>query len=486
MHNQGTNMQQDEKDNNDAKGKAPNIKYRKELSTFDRNCIKHYPREFSQASVCQEMYNVQTLITVKNSATIVHGPAGCIASAFGINAYAGKGYSSRIEGAKTEIKWYTTNLAENEVIRGGEDKLVSAIENVDSMINPEVIFVFTSCVAGIIGDDVISIARKLQPKIKAKIVPVVCEGFRRPKWGSTCDSSFEGIIQHLIEERPKEENLVNIINSLTVSGYDEKEIARLLNLIGLVPNFIPAFSSLEGIRKSVSASAATSICHSFGDNFNAYLNLKFGIPVTGKNVPQSVESTDKWLMELARIFNKEKITRDVINNEHEKMKAKLDEYRTILKGKKVFVGASLSRAVTLAELADDLGFELTGLSSFLSKEYNGGESNNTASLNVANILSFEQANIIKRLKPDIYIARGITVPYSSFFGIPVVSIYDYNTCSLGYQGVLDIGKRLTNVIKNPNYYKKLAEHSQLPYKESWYSEDPFKYIKPEKEIKFNY
>lgn len=478
-------MSLDEKNKYASCSEEVKNKYRKELSAFDRSCIKHYPREFSQASVCQEMYNVQTLITVQNSAAIVHGPTGCISSAFGINSYVHKGFGSRLGGQPQNIKWYTTNLSENEVIQGGEEKLIAAIENVDKEIKPEVIFIFTSCVAGIIGDDVVSITKKIQGRTNAKLVPVICEGFRRPKWGSTCDVSYEGIIQHIIEDRPKEKNLVNIINALTVSGADEREIERLLNMVGLKANFMPAFSSIEGIRRSVSAEVATSVCHSFGDNFNAYLNEKYGIPVTEKNVPQSIASTDKWLLELAKIFNIEEAVNKLIESEHKKMEAKLQEYRTILNGKKVFVGASLSRAVTLAELAEDLGFELTGLSSFLSKEAEDGKKN-SQSLNVANILPFEQANIIRRLQPDVYIARGITVPYSSFFGVPVVSIYDYNTCSLGYQGVLDIGKRLVNAVKNPNYYKKLAQHKQRPYKESWYDENPFKFIKPEKEIKFNY
>ena len=47
---------------------------------------------------------------------------------------------------------------------------------------------------------------------------------------------------------------------------------------------------------------------------------------------------------------------------------------------------------------------------------------------------------------------------------------------MGYNGLLAFGDRLVNALKNPGFAVKLARHRRLPYRESWYKQDPFKYI----------
>ena len=47
---------------------------------------------------------------------------------------------------------------------------------------------------------------------------------------------------------------------------------------------------------------------------------------------------------------------------------------------------------------------------------------------------------------------------------------------MGYDGLLFLGNKIADQLENPGFNKKISEHVKLPYKESWYSEDAFKYI----------
>jgi nitrogenase molybdenum-iron protein alpha chain len=182
------------------------------------------------------------------------------------------------------------------------------------------------------------------------------------------------------------------------------------------------------------------------------------------------------MLQIAQRFGKTEEARLWIEEEHKVLAPALEDLRRQLKGKRVFVGASLARAVSLSALSADLGFELVGLSSFQSD----------GRLSIANILHYEQANVINRLKPDLYIARGLTLPHASLFGVPMISLYDHTSCNLGYRGTLSIGQRMANALKNPSFFTKLSHHVPLPYRQSWYSQDPFKYLRSENEIRFNY
>ena len=47
---------------------------------------------------------------------------------------------------------------------------------------------------------------------------------------------------------------------------------------------------------------------------------------------------------------------------------------------------------------------------------------------------------------------------------------------MGYDGLLFLGNKIADQLENYGFNKKLSEHVKLPYKESWYKEDAFKYI----------
>jgi nitrogenase molybdenum-iron protein alpha chain len=66
-------------------------------------------------------------------------------------------------------------------------------------------------------------------------------------------------------------------------------------------------------------------------------------------------------------------------------------------------------------------------------------------------------------------------------GFPVLPIFGPVNSYMGYKGVFEVATRLERLLKNPSFFSTLGETVRLPYKESWYAEDPYTYIQQTQE-----
>ncbi len=448
-----------------------------------KRCLKTKDREFSQTTFCQEWLAIFTLATIKDAVVITHAPVGCTSSLPFINIFSRFGQILRGQ-TPLNIKWISTNLTQAEAIHGGEDKLKEAILEADKRHNPNAIFVFTSCVAGIIGEDIDAIIKKAQGEVSAKVIPVYCDGFKSKVWASGYDGSFQGALNHLVKKpKKRRSDLINVINPLTVGRLDEVEIERLLAKLKLKANFIPNFTTTEGIGKSSEAALTTSMCPTFSEYFAKSLEERFQVPYTQKIMPVGLDNTDLWLREIGEILGKEDEVEAIIKEERERVEPKIEELKEKLAGKRAFVSAGQSRAVGIPNLLADLGMEIVGVTayhydevifeSFAKLEKRCGN----FCTNIANVQPYEQTNILHKEQPDFYFGHVGESIWAAKQGFPTAMIYNLSVTFAGYNGPISFGSRILNLINNPSFSKKLAEHSKPIYRESWFNENPFKYHK---------
>lgn len=131
-------------------------------------------------------------------------------------------------------------------------------------------------------------------------------------------------------------------------------------------------------------------------------------------------------------------------------------------------------------MIDDFGMELVGLE---TPTYDEDAQTDIKYLNgihkdfvvdIANMQPFEQVNLVNKLKPDAFIG----VPdWAAKLGIPTTHVLDGKRPTMGYDGLIYLGNKIADQLQNPGFNVKLAQHSKLPYKDSWYEQDAFKYIK---------
>src|SRR5574344_1091336 len=95
------------------------------------------------------------LYPIVDALHLVHGAIGCAAYTWDIRG-------SLSSGPQLHRSSFCTDLREKEVIYGGEIKLRDALYKLIHDHKPSAAFVYTTCIAGIIGDDVAAVCKEVQ------------------------------------------------------------------------------------------------------------------------------------------------------------------------------------------------------------------------------------------------------------------------------------------------------------------------------------
>ncbi|HOW14635.1 nitrogenase component 1, partial [Methanosarcina sp.] len=121
---------------------------------------------------------------VTDAVHLVHGPIGCAGYTWDIRG-------AKSSGVETNRSSFSTDMKEIDVVFGGEKKLSNAIEELVGLYRPPVIFVYSTCIVGIIGDDLESVCKTASKKHNIPVIPVKSEGFKGNKsdgYKAACDA----------------------------------------------------------------------------------------------------------------------------------------------------------------------------------------------------------------------------------------------------------------------------------------------------------
>jgi len=463
-------------------------------------CMNDGDRLFTQGSICQLLPALAIMNSFADSAVLLHGAIGCGSCVHSQNAVVKSGNAARQRPVKDGL-WFSTALDETDVISGGETKLEAAIREIDRRCRPGHIFVVATCIPALTGDDIDTLIRNLQPQVAARLLPVHCEGFKTKIWATAYDSVYHSVGNGLLdweEEEPlftrdefaelKDEYLrkrtVNVMTVSSMGRVDELELQRILGSLDLATNFFPLFAKPEEMYKVTQAAVSISTCPTHDDYLLYHLQEKYRVPYIISTMPIGIENTSQWIRDLAAFFGLQEQAERFIEQETASLASALKEFEPVFAGKRAFVSAGEIRAFVTSGLLTELGFEIAGIRSFHHDEYADAEYQKLAAktekdfvVNIANAQPFEEANLLKKLKPDIFLGHWNGNGTAAKLGIPASVIYNTGLSFIGYKGVYEVARRLCKQLKNTTYNRKLSSHIRLPYTEGWYGEDAFKYIR---------
>ncbi len=463
-----------------------------------KGCLNLAGRRFSQTQGCQFTLSLAILNTLRNAVIIMHSPIGCGTCSIG-NVGVNKTFKQLRDPQAEGIIWLSTNLDEADVISGGERKLREAILYADHEFRPETIIVANGCVPSLIGDDIDSILSDLQTQTAASLVPIHCEGFKTKVMATAYDAVYHGILKNYVRKPERREYIaepelermkesyrvsrhVNILNVGSMSRADELELQRILNAIGLTVTFIPCYAEPEDFQYSLETSLNVSICGTHDDYFVEHIKEKYAIPFLIDTIPIGRKNTDRWILKIAEHFGLEKEAQKIIQEENRELDKSLNPFREKLNGKTAFISGGEVRIIATAEILQDLGVKVLGFKAhhfdqFIEPLFDALDNLDDVIIDVATNQPFEQANILKRIKPDIYITHTGGNNISAKQGVPILPLFGPSYNYLGYSGVFEVARRLNRIVRNGQFNKKLSENVPLPYKKEWYEKDPFTYIK---------
>ncbi|MCR4888452.1 MAG: nitrogen fixation protein NifK [Ruminococcus sp.] len=208
-----------------------------------------------------------------------------------------------------------TNMLEKDVVFGAEEKLRSTIDGAIEIIDAEAYFVLVGCTAGIIGEDVESVAADYRAQGK-RVYAIDTPGFQGDGLLGY-EIAFKAFLDNIVEkDLPKRKRLVNLLGIIPYrdpfwSGNFE-ELTRILRKLGLEVNtFFTEHQGFENIRTSSQAelniivnpyllkSAAERYESEFGVPYLRYPGFPIGATDTTEFIRQVAEklSLDSELVE---------------------------------------------------------------------------------------------------------------------------------------------------------------------------------------------
>ncbi len=235
-----------------------------------------------------------TIEGISRAIPIVHAAGGCAAALSGTYnlaaGYRGIGYCGG-----NMIP--TTNIAENNVVFGGEERLAEQIENTLTAMDGDLYIVVSGCQVEIIGDDTVAVARRYRER---NVIGASTPGFSGNTYRGY-DAVLESLIQNVIEKTDvKDKKTVNILG--VVPGHDVffkgnlDELKRLLGLIGIKANtFFATGDSVADIRTYGGAALSIALSPLAGIRAAKAFEQTHDIPWIQSEIPIGPGATAEFL-----------------------------------------------------------------------------------------------------------------------------------------------------------------------------------------------
>jgi nitrogenase molybdenum-iron protein beta chain len=259
-----------------------------------------------------------TLSAIHRVIALYHsGPGCCMQTTAG---EASQGSIRMPQVAYTSIP--CTNMLEREVVFGGEDKLRKFLKGALEVLDGDVFFVLTGCTAGIIGDDVKSVADEFstpeQPVYAIETAGFLGESYRG------YEIAMQALLNNIVDQSPgaKQPDLVNLLGVMPYHDpYWEgnlEELTRLLEALGLrVNNFFTIGQGLENIRAASSASLNIIVHPWLLKKFAGQFEQRWGIPsLRFAGAPLGAVDTANFLRQVAKATGKEQEAEALIEKEN--------------------------------------------------------------------------------------------------------------------------------------------------------------------------
>lgn len=285
---------------------------------------------------------------------IVHGPIGCSSYTWDIRG-------SLSSGEEIYRNSYSTDLRERDVIFGGEKKLIAAIDEVMAMHAPKLIFIYATCIVGVIGDDIVAVCNAAEEKYGIRVIPVKSPGFSGTKktgYKAACNAIMSLIRPTVL---PIEKTIgVNILGDFNLAG-EMWIIKEYLRRIGVKPIAnITGDSTCEDLKKAPTAQLNLVQCAGSMTYLAKQMEDEFDIPFIKVSFFGVTDTSDS-LMRIAYAIGGDEIinkTKAFIEEEKNRVIPLLNRYKKNLEGKKaaIYVGGGF-KAISLIRQFEEFGIK---------------------------------------------------------------------------------------------------------------------------------
>ncbi len=304
------------------------------------------------------------LFPIVDALHLIHGPIGCAVYTWDIRGTVSSG-------PELHRQSFSTDLREKHVIFGGEKKLYSTLITLIEKHNPKAAFVYSTCIVGVIGDDVDAVCRKVEAEKGIPVIPVNSAGFRGSKkegYKAACDALGKLIGT---SDEPAPEYSINILGDFNLAG-ELWILEEYYKKMGVhIQARITGDGRVDQIRNAHKAKLNVVQCSGSMIHLARDMEAKYGIPF--KRVSYfGIEDMSQALYDVATFFKSEEMmekTKELVAEELNNLLPVVNKYRERLEGKKalIYVGGAF-KAISLIKALRLLGIQTVVVGSQTGKK----------------------------------------------------------------------------------------------------------------------
>ncbi len=307
---------------------------------------------------------------VTDAVHLGHGPIGCAAYTWDIRG-------SLSSGSEMYRNSFSTDMKERDVVFGGEKKLAACIDEIVEKYHPPAIFVYATCVTGMIGDDIVAVCKEATRHHNTEVIPVESSGFisgNKVVGYRAAALALMRLIRPKEGERVEKTQKLNFLGEYNLSG--EMWLARrYLADMGIEINVaFTGDATVAALKQAPGACLNLVQCTGSMHWVAQQLEKEFGTPFMDVNF-FGPENTAESLRKIARFYDDPVITERterLIERETARIAPAIERYRQKLTGRRaaIYVGGAY-KAVALIRQLRGLGMEivLTGTQTGKTEEY---------------------------------------------------------------------------------------------------------------------
>ncbi|KAF2992364.1 nitrogenase iron-molybdenum cofactor biosynthesis protein NifE [Methylocystis sp. MJC1] len=391
---------------------------------------------------------------ITDVAHLVHGPIACEG-----NSWDNRG--AKTSGSSLYRTGFTTDIAENDVVFGGEKRLYRSIKEIIDKYDPPAVFVYQTCVPAMTGDDIEAVCKAAAAKFNKPVIPVISPGFVGPKnLGNKL--AGEAILDHVIGTQEPEYTTpydINIIGEYNLAG-ELWQVKPLLDELGIrILACISGDAKYHEVASSHRARASMMVCSKAMINVARKMEERYEIPFFEGSFYGIGDMSDS-LREIARLLIERGApaelmdrTEAVIAREEARAWARIAPYRERLEGKRVLLITGGVKSWSVVAALQEAGLELVGTSVKKStkedkeriKELMGQDAHM-----IDDMTPREMYKMLREARADIMLSGGRSQFIALKAKMPWLDInQERHHAYAGYEGMVELVHEIDKALYNP-------------------------------------
>lgn len=415
-----------------------------------KGCSRPKPGELIRG--CAFQGSQGALLPVSDSAHLVHGTPGCLENSWGMLLRGSFGVSLTKHA-------FTTALTKDDIVLGGEKKLLQAIGYIAEQYQPPCVFVYATCITLLAMEDLDAVCLEAEERWKLPVIPVHNPGFAGSmNMGHRLagEALFEKVVGTGTGKPEKTTSYdINLIgeNHFAAEG---KEIEALLAKMGIrVMSRIAGECTYQELKNAHCAKVNMLVCSRSMITLARKMRDSFGIPYFEGSFYGSREIRFS-LRQLAFHLQDPQLDRRIhrfIRKEEERLRKDIALLYKELKGKKIVLYTDGTESWTFISALQELGLKIVGIGTNKNAQEDLSRIRERAAADTILLKECDEKKILKlyrerRAELMIVSSRNAYVPLKE--KIPFLDI-DQERCSAysGYTGLRRMAADLLDVLEQP-------------------------------------